>query len=242
MMGYCLILTDEKAVSPGYAAAIRFEDAAELHPNLLSDILGEIADEVWAEVLERIPELAAFSSRVISDGSRGFTIGKTPFNMMSLAKNQTVRFHLDIKDAHWTVIIWLHGGEGRILEGWFGMPAFGLKFLPTTFTVAVFNAASITHGTAQCDIPDDSSACRFGSSHFLRMPDLENLICLRIGANSEGLSLQDLKDAASSCGKDKSAICSLRKELIARGKMDWKASEGGQLAWKDAAVQWKDWI
>ncbi|GIM14003.1 hypothetical protein Vretimale_17007, partial [Volvox reticuliferus] len=76
MTGHCLILTDQKAVSPGYAAAIRFEGEAELHPGLLSDLLGQIADEVWAEVLAKIPELAAFSSRVISEKTRGYTIGK----------------------------------------------------------------------------------------------------------------------------------------------------------------------
>ncbi|GIL78506.1 hypothetical protein Vretimale_6090 [Volvox reticuliferus] len=240
MMGYCLILTDKKAVSPGYAAAVRFVEETGLHLTLLSEILGEIADAVWAEVLERIPELQAFSSRVISEGSRGFTIGKTPFNLMSLAKNQIVEFHLDFKDAHWTVIVWLHGGEGRILDGWFGMPAFGLQFVPTTFTVAVFNAAWITHGTAECVIPEGSSAYQYGSSHFLRMPDLENLICLRIGAGNKGLTLQDLKDAASACGKD--AICTLRKELIASGKLELRQTGEGQQAWKAAAVQWRDWL
>ncbi|GIM17495.1 hypothetical protein Vretimale_20043 [Volvox reticuliferus] len=201
MMGYCLILTDKKAVSPGYAAAVRFVEETGLHPTLLSEILGEIADAVWAEVLERIPELQAFSSRVISEGSRGFTIGKTPFNLMSLAKNQIVEFHLDFKDAHWTVIVWLHG---------------------------------------ECVIPEGSSAYRYGSSHFLRMPDLENLICLRIGAGNKGLTLEDLKDAASACGKD--AICTLRKELIASGKLELRQTGEGQQAWKDAAVQWRDWL
>ncbi|GIL76960.1 hypothetical protein Vretifemale_6515 [Volvox reticuliferus] len=243
MLGYCLILTDQKAVGPGYAAAVRFEDEAELHPSLLSDILGKIADDVWAEVLERIPELEAFSSKVISEGSRGFTIGRTPFNMASLAKNQIVEFHLNLRDAHWTVLVWLHGGEGPIQEGWFGLPAFGLQFLPTTLTVAVFNAASITHGTAPCVIPEGSSACRFGSSHFLRMPDLENLICLRIGADSNGLTLQDLRDAAANAnGKaGRRAISTLRKELIASGRAEFRQSGGGQQAWRDAAVEWRDW-
>ncbi|GIL86875.1 hypothetical protein Vretimale_15580 [Volvox reticuliferus] len=163
--------------------------------------------------------------------------------MASLAKNQIVEFHLDLKDAYWTVIVWLHGGEGPIRGGWFGLPAFGLQFLPSTLTVAVFNAASITHGTAPCVIPEGSSACRFGSSHFLRMPDLENLICLRIGADSNDLTLEDLRDAAANAkGRvGRKAISTLRKELIACGRAEFRQSGGGQQAWRDAAVQWRDW-
>ncbi|GIM15641.1 hypothetical protein Vretimale_18400, partial [Volvox reticuliferus] len=241
MTGHCLILTDQKAVSPGYAAAVRFEHEAEFHPGLLSDLLGRIADDVWAEVLAKIPELAAFSSCVISDKTRGYTIGKTLFNIMSLTKNLKVPLHTDINDAHWTLVIWMHGGVGPILNGWFGIPALGLRFLPTTMTVAVFNAAALTHGTTECSIPVGTSACRFGSSHFLRMPDLANLVCLRLGAQSSGINLQELKEMAASARlkSAKDEVSALRAELIAAGKAEML--NGSVEAWKDPAVQWRAW-
>ncbi|GIM14002.1 hypothetical protein Vretimale_17006, partial [Volvox reticuliferus] len=106
---------------------------------------------------------------------------------------------------------------------------------------AVFNAASLTHGTMECSIPAGSSACRFGSSHFLRMPDLENLVCLRLGAESSGISLEELKDMAAKA-RQKSAkgkVCALRSELIAAGKAE--LVDGDVEAWKDPAVQWRPW-
>ncbi|GIM14517.1 hypothetical protein Vretimale_17449 [Volvox reticuliferus] len=162
--------------------------------------------------------------------------------MMSLAKNRIVQFHMDINDAHWTLIVWLHGGIGPIINGCFGLPALGLRFLPTTLTVALFNAASITHGTEECIIPEGSSACRFGSSHFLRTPDLENLICLRLGAESKGLTLEELKEAAGARGASASSICALRTELIAAGKAEFRLDTDGQKAWKDPAVDWRDYV
>lgn len=69
--------------------------------------------------------------------------------------------------------MWFHSGTGSVTGGEFALPSFGVSFIPLDFTVVVFRGAVVVHGTLA--LSATPGVTRYGSSHFTRVHDLNNL-------------------------------------------------------------------
>lgn len=127
----------------------------------------------------------------------------------------------------YAIIIWLHGGDGTITGGRFRVPLLGVELMPLEFTVVVMSTAIMPHGTGQLEWT--GSVVRLGSSHFLRVPDLENLCWLHKGLVAKETTAQKMElclreEIALAAQEDKGEIeaeyAELRRTAIDIGRQE----------------------
>lgn len=123
------------------------------------------------------------------------------------------------------------------------MPALGIRFIPLDCTIVVLAGSKLVHGTAPISsISED--IMRVGSSHFLRVPDLTDLVYLNaaVGGRAKMLALQ--RDILAEIGSQKTvaakqtalkAAKKKRSGLIEEGKKTTRKAVTGQLMF------WTEW-
>ncbi|GIM10705.1 hypothetical protein Vretimale_14281, partial [Volvox reticuliferus] len=171
-VGKVFIQTDRTSVSPGYR---------KLKGQCDDALIAEMADTIWKYACGIAPFLAKYKADGLKGEHPELLLGRSGWNVYAIAHNACVELHLDSKDGLWSIIIWIHTGKGAIEGGAFCLPGFGVRFIPGTLTMAILNARDYVHGTAPLTIPAGSSAKRWGSSFFLRVRDLQQLMELQEG-------------------------------------------------------------
>lgn len=106
------------------------------------------------------------------------------------------------------------------------MPFLGIEFVPMELTIVVLATSLMGHGTAELQCDGDVE--RIGSSHFVRVPDLQNLCWLkrglRIQGNMTAAKMEEYlqEEMAEAADEDKGTIkgkyTKARKEAIEIGK------------------------
>ncbi|PNW75956.1 hypothetical protein CHLRE_12g553400v5 [Chlamydomonas reinhardtii] len=173
MTGNALIQNDGKAISKGYAVAHRARVTSNVYGKANDVSLQRLAETVWSVVEKRLSFMPAYRDLVITEQGKPFMLGATATNIISLTENQGVMLHLDTDDGVWTIILWFHRHSGIIAGGEFVLPSLGISFQPLDFTIVVFAANTIVHGTRP--LQTTGKIIRWGSSHFLRFKDVNAL-------------------------------------------------------------------
>ena len=148
----------------------------------------------------------------------------------------------------WSIIFWFHAGTGQVSGGQFCFPTLGMRFMPLECTVIVLAAGAVVHGTAP--IVANKGVQRVGSSHFLRVPDIQHLGALEVGHGSRAAVVTsqkrtlEQKSAAEHCraklqklGKEKHAS----KMAVIQNGFSKGACSVNQTQVLDGLMFWEDW-
>ncbi|GFR50624.1 hypothetical protein Agub_g12712, partial [Astrephomene gubernaculifera] len=237
MAGNALILTDQKAIAPGYACQVLQRTTARLSPTAADKALRELCEEVWGWAVQRLPLLAKYRQEFLTELGQGMCLGACAASHVAMTDNASVELHLDGNDGPLSLILWLHGGSGQLRGGSFCMPGLGVRLVPLDCTMVVLCTSRVWHGTAPLAASSrggssHSSAnsssrppIRVGSSHFIRVPDVTQLLYIEAAAGGrqamEERQAQVLRDVAAA--KQKLAEYSRWEEEHAA----WAVGAGG---------------
>ncbi|KAG2490761.1 hypothetical protein HYH03_010914 [Edaphochlamys debaryana] len=159
MVGNVLIECNHNSCSPGYKSMVDQRHGNEkegvpasgLLPSAktpLEKTVHELCSRVWEVVVEKFPFMAKYREEFMTELGRKLTLGSSAAIAVSFSENTMVELHLDTKDGPWSIIPWLHYGDGDIIGGPFCMPDLMARFIPMDLTILIIAGTLIVHGTA----------------------------------------------------------------------------------------------
>ncbi|PNG99681.1 hypothetical protein TSOC_014534, partial [Tetrabaena socialis] len=148
MSGKAFIPHDRLAIIPPCYAGV-----AKLAPATRSEIeqkWAELSELVAAEVDHFAPSAGRAMRVFVLEGAQAYTMGESPYNLMSWMENYSSQAHRDKHDAPLTCLFWIGKGLRRYDGGAFVWLSLGIRFIPDDGFLCVMNASAVEHRTETC--------------------------------------------------------------------------------------------